>query len=281
MPPWSERTVKRPGTALHLLDWGGSGQTVLLTHGITAQAHVWDPVAVALADHFRVLSLDQRGHGDSAKPGAGYAAADFAADMAAVMDALANGPCLVMGHSLGGRNSLALAALSPDRVAGAVSVEFGPWISPESFERLRERVLGAPAAFDSLDAARTYLRSRYARLPVDAIERRATFGLRPAADGSLHWKYERHSVAATLDSLDRGLEELVNSIAVPVMVVHGAESLFYDAPAFHRLQSSRPEFLYREVAGADHYVPEERPETVVELFLEFASLATTKTARVG
>lgn len=272
-PAWVDLTVESAGASLHVVDWGGSGQTVLLTHGITAQAHVWDPVAVALSRHFRVLSLDQRGHGNSAKPRRGYAAADFAADMVAVIDALGNGPSLVMGHSLGGRNSLVLAALHPDRVARAVSVEFGPWISRNSFVRLRERVLGAPAAFDSPEAARAYLETRYARLPADAIERRARYGLVSAADGHLEWKYERHSIEATLDSLERDLDELIDAVAVPVMVIHGAESAFYDAPAFERLRSARPDFLCREVPDADHYVHEERPGTIVELFLDFAKPA--------
>ena len=153
-------------------------------------------------------------------------------------------------------------------------MEFGPWIRRDSFLRLRERVLAAPEAFESPEAARAYLRNRYARLPAEAIERRARFGLVPAADHRLVWKHERHSIAATLDSLDRDLDELIDAISVPVMVIHGSDSAFYDAPAFERLRSARPDFLYREVQGADHYVHEERPETVVELFLDFASAVT-------
>jgi len=273
-PAWTDRTVERAGVLLHVVDWGGSGPTLLLTHGITAQAHVWDPVAMALRDRFRVLSLDQRGHGDSSTPPAGYAATDFAADMAAVIDALADGPALAMGHSLGGRNSLALAALHPERIAAAASVEFGPWISEDSFLRLRERVLAAPASFDSLEAARAYLRARYSRLPADAIERRARFGLRLTPDRRLAWKHERRSVAETLEFLGRDLADLIEAVRVPVMVIHGAESAFYDAPAFERLQSARPDFLCRQVPRADHYVPEERPAAVAELFLDFAGVAT-------
>jgi 2-(acetamidomethylene)succinate hydrolase len=280
-PTWTDRTIERSGALLHVVDWGGPGQTVLLTHGISAQAHVWDPVAIALRKHFRVLALDQRGHGDSSKPRAGYTATEFAADMAAVIEALADGPCIVMGHSLGGRNSLALAALHPEQVAQAVSVEFGPWISADSFRQLRERVLAAPASFESLEAAKAYLRARYSRLPENAIERRAKFGLTPAADRGLVWKYERHSMAATLDFLDRDLDELIDAIAAPVMVLHGAGSAFYDAPAFERLQSARPDFHYREVAHADHYLPEERPETLVELFLDFANSPPLPSPRRG
>lgn len=273
-PAWTDRTVERPGVRLHVVDWGGSGPTVLLTHGITAQAHVWDPVAMALRDRFRVLSLDQRGHGDSSKPPAGYAATDFAADMVSVMDALADGPSFVMGHSLGGRNSLVLAALYPERIAGAVSVEFGPWVGRESFLRLRERVLAAPASFDSPEAARAYLRARYSRLPADAIERRARFGLQLTPDQQLVWRHERHGVGETLEFLERDLTELILAIRVPVMVIHGAESAFYDGPAFEKLQAARPDFLYREVPETDHYVPEERPVTIARLFLDFARQAT-------
>ncbi|MDQ2625341.1 MAG: alpha/beta hydrolase, partial [Actinomycetota bacterium] len=78
----------------------GQGELVLLLHGITAGAAVWDPVLSELARGYRVVAVDQRGHGRSDKPERGYGPDDYVADVGALLDAL--GPaCAVVGHSLG------------------------------------------------------------------------------------------------------------------------------------------------------------------------------------
>ena len=53
-----------------------SRPAALCLHGITANAHVFEPMAELLAGHFRIVSIDQRGHGHAAKPASGYAAED-------------------------------------------------------------------------------------------------------------------------------------------------------------------------------------------------------------
>ena len=63
---FTERTVKVNGITLHYLDWGpADAPPVVLLHGITGHARVWDHLAQRLAPGRRVLALDQRGHGDS------------------------------------------------------------------------------------------------------------------------------------------------------------------------------------------------------------------------
>ena len=69
--PWPQSRPKRsslPSTNLRLryLDWGTEGKMPLVClHGHTGQAHIWDEFAEAMAPHYHVLSLDQRGHGGS------------------------------------------------------------------------------------------------------------------------------------------------------------------------------------------------------------------------
>jgi len=75
---------------LHLLEWGAPGRPALcFLHGGSAHAHWFDLVAPAFAERFHVVSLDQRGHGESqwAEPPA-YATEDFAGDLVGVMGAL-------------------------------------------------------------------------------------------------------------------------------------------------------------------------------------------------
>jgi 2-(acetamidomethylene)succinate hydrolase len=60
----------------------------VLPHGITANARVWDPIAEALADRYRVVAVDQRGHGLSEVPQGGYGAEEFARDIRALIEDL-------------------------------------------------------------------------------------------------------------------------------------------------------------------------------------------------
>src|SRR5262245_51677359 len=126
---------------LHALEWGEAGRPgLLMLHGGAAHAHWFDRVAGAFVDRFHVVSLDQRGHGESQWPvPPAYATEDFAADLLAVVDALGWERVIVAGHSMGGHNSMAFSAWHPDRVRGLVVLDSRPSIPAERLGMLRSR----------------------------------------------------------------------------------------------------------------------------------------------
>ena len=66
MPMPQDHSVSARGLRFHYTEWGGASQPPMLClHGATQTAHSWDEVAPELAASYRVLCLDQRGHGDS------------------------------------------------------------------------------------------------------------------------------------------------------------------------------------------------------------------------
>src|SRR5690554_154803 len=110
----------------------GEGELVLLLHGITAGAVVWDPVIADLSRDHRVVAIDQRGHGKSEHPASGYTPDDYVADVAALLDVL--GPVrAVVGHSLGGQNAILAGAAMPDRIGSVVSIDYAATIEPAVF----------------------------------------------------------------------------------------------------------------------------------------------------
>ncbi len=113
------------GLKFHLIDWGGHGDWLVLLHGLASQAHIWDLLAPRLIDSFRVVALDQRGHGLSDKPDSGYDFAAITADLDAVLDALAIDRAVLIGHSWGGNVALQYAVEHPDRVSGLVLIDGG------------------------------------------------------------------------------------------------------------------------------------------------------------
>ena len=109
-------------------------------HGGAAHAHWFDAVVPALADRYHVVSLDQRGHGESAwaLPPA-YATEDFAADLLGMMDGLGWTRMTLVGHSMGGHNAMAFAAWYPERVSALVVVDSRPALPEDRVERMRAR----------------------------------------------------------------------------------------------------------------------------------------------
>jgi len=108
----AHRTVN--GVRLHFLEHGTGGPPLVLLPGITSPAATWAFVGERLGEFCRVLTLDNRGRGlSSGGPELGYRLADHAADAAGLIRALGLGRPVVLGHSMGARIALKLAATEP------------------------------------------------------------------------------------------------------------------------------------------------------------------------
>ncbi|MFZ1752873.1 MAG: alpha/beta hydrolase [Caldilineaceae bacterium] len=126
MNNWQSNFIQTNGIRLHYHRTGGDKPALVMLHGITDNGLCWTRVARALEDEYDCLLVDARGHGLSDKPENGYTAADYAADFAGLIEGLALGPALVIGHSLGAANAASLIANHPHLVRGAV-LEDPPW----------------------------------------------------------------------------------------------------------------------------------------------------------
>ncbi len=148
-----DREVEANGLRLHYLDWGGDGLPLLLCiHGYAQNAHSWDFTALALRDRYRVLAVDLRGHGDSQwAPDGDYSTEAYLGDVEAFVEAVAPGPLVVVGLSLGGTLAYSYAATHPDRVRTLVVVDTGPETSGRGRGRIG-RFVGQQDVLDSFEA---------------------------------------------------------------------------------------------------------------------------------
>lgn len=93
--------------------------TLLLLHGVTRTHGDFAPLLPTLERSWRILAVDQRGHGDSAR-GHGYLVTDYVADAVGLVRAETTWPLVILGHSLGAMVAAGVAAAVPDRVHGIV-----------------------------------------------------------------------------------------------------------------------------------------------------------------
>ncbi|MBA4865468.1 alpha/beta hydrolase [Streptomyces sp. PSKA54] len=164
MTPERAATTVR-GHRLSYLDFGGPGRPLLALHGHFGEGRTFVPLARELGPGWRVVALDQRGHGYSDRP-ADFSRQGYVEDAAAVLGHLGLDDVVVLGHSLGGVNAYQLAARHPGLVRALIVEDIGaevdddlsfglawPHRAPTRAELLQE--LGTSAAYLT-DAVREY-----------------------------------------------------------------------------------------------------------------------------
>jgi pimeloyl-ACP methyl ester carboxylesterase len=116
-----------PDVKLEVLDWGGpsSGRAVVLVPGLGNTAHIFDVVALKLAEHYHVFGVTRRGFGASSAPASGYGADTLGDDVLAVIDKLAISKPVLAGHSLGGEELSSIGSRHPEKVAGLIYLDAG------------------------------------------------------------------------------------------------------------------------------------------------------------
>lgn len=267
MSPTSEprdRTVPANGLSFHCVEWGDpQARPIVLLHGVTGHARTWDRLAPDLTPAYRVIALDQRGHGDSqAAPDGDYATEIMAQDLGAVADALGMRAFTLLGLSMGGRVAMAFAGTHPGRVERLVIVDIGPDIHLPGLQRVRGMMAGASERIESVEQAMEYIRRANPRYDAAELRHRVEHGLKRLPDGALAWKY------------DRALREMMRSggrreeidlwgplarIACPTLVIRGAESDILSPEIAEKMIQALPAGTLVEIAEAGHTVPGDQP----------------------
>lgn len=112
---------------LEVLDWGGSGRTLLLLSGLGDTAHVFDKFAPRLIDSYHVYGITRRGFGASSAPAPSgttvYSADRLGDDVLAVIDYLKLNRPVLVGHSIAGEELSSIGARHPEKIAGLVYLD--------------------------------------------------------------------------------------------------------------------------------------------------------------
>jgi pimeloyl-ACP methyl ester carboxylesterase len=149
--------VETNGVRLHYLDWGGSGPALILIHGYTDDPCIFDDLASAFTDRFRVIAYARRGHGqsDAKEP---YDTATLTEDLRGLMDELGIAKAHLAGWSMGGNEITAMAGTHPERVDRIVyldaAYDWGEPTSADAFKSLPTETTPTDSDMKSLDAYR-------------------------------------------------------------------------------------------------------------------------------
>lgn len=191
--------------------WTSDGPPLLVVHGITNSGRGWDFVCRELQPEYRCYAVDLRGHGESEKPEHGYTTADYAADLAGIVEGLAIAPLRVIGHSLGARASARLAADRPDLVERLVLVD--PPVQTRDRAGVQSTMDGFWAAVrGSRERGEAGVREQYPHFTDEQVARRLE-AHRLLSDRVLLDPVERFEQGSIFDDLPR--------IACPTLFLYG------------------------------------------------------------
>ena len=254
------------GLRLHLLDWGGEGRTpLLLLHGFTGSAHAWDTLSIALQPHFRVLALDQRGHGDS-DPAEVYGPIAAFDDIAGVVDQLNLRSLVLVGLSMGGRNAMYFASKRPAAIDKLVIVDIGPEISA----RHAAAPTGPPEpeTWESVEQAAQHLYRSNPRPGIHYYRWVASHTLRERPDGALVWRWHP-SIKERRATVDIDWWATLRAIPAPALVLRGEDSPILDRDVAERMAKELPRGRFVEIPRAIHTLHEDNPDAVLAALREF------------
>lgn len=259
------------GTAL-TYDVAGEGVPLVLIHGSWGERKTWAFVVPALAESFRVISYDRRGHGESTAPPDVGTVHDDVADVVRVIDALADGHANVVANSYGACIALRFAAAHPERVAKMVCHEppmlgvleaddEGKAIADEERRKLGE-VLQILERGEFADAAEYFVErvalgpGMWSELPPPVQQMFVDHA--PTFLGELR---DPDALGADLDSLTR--------VSMPVLLTHGDQSPAFFAPTVERLERMLPNARRRLLAGTGHVPHMTHPDEYVPVVRDF------------
>ncbi|MFW6368506.1 MAG: alpha/beta fold hydrolase [Spirochaetota bacterium] len=248
----------------------GSGEPVIILHGLFGTGDNWMNVARALSQEQRVILPDMPNHGGSPHaPGMDYASQARA--VVGFLDELGVDRVSIIGHSMGGKAAMAASLLYPGRIERLAVVD----IAPKRYEPSHTQILSAmekvheqaPATRSEADrilesggiapaAVRAFLLKSYS----------------PGGEGSegarggwkLNFGVIRDEYPHILDWPDFGPAQFDGSVAA----IYGEDSGYVTADDFSLFASMFPSVTLHPVEGAGHWLHAQRPETVIRLISE-------------
>ena len=116
-------TLEIDGHPIHYVSQGAGSPSIMFIHGYSCSHADWARQMEHFASRHRVVSIDQRGHGESTEFTDGFNIETYGADVCALVEALDLAPVVLVGHSLGCRVVMEAASERPDLVAGTIMVD--------------------------------------------------------------------------------------------------------------------------------------------------------------
>jgi 3-oxoadipate enol-lactonase len=245
----------------HRVDGPPEAPAVVLSGSLGTDLSVWEPQAGGLAERFRVLRYDLRGHGESGVPPGPYAMSDLGEDLLALMDELGIERASLCGLSIGGMVSMWIAANAPERVARLVVFCSSAYLGPESGYGARAAAVRKSGIEPIADAV-------LARWFTPAFARE-----NPALVGGMRERLcstPPEGYAGCCEAIDgMDLRGALGSIRAPTLVIAGDADPATPPPHGQAIAETVDDAEFAVLPDAAHLATVQQPDAATALILNF------------
>ncbi|RKD24342.1 hypothetical protein BEP19_08070 [Ammoniphilus oxalaticus] len=268
---WQGKYIELDGVRLHYME-RGTGQPILLAHGLGSYSYTWRHNIDALASRFRVIAVDLKGFGFSDKPDKpGYSLDAYAQSIKELIQAFGFGKVHFIGSSMGGEIGLRICLDTPQCIDKLVLIgssgyrdRLSPWIKLVC--RLPYRL-----------GVRPFLRRRCTKQILADIVRAAFYNPRALSDEEL----DRYLAPLMGEAVERSFLRLLrefdfgkrkadyDQISHETLVLAGEHDHVITREDSMRLADQLQHATLHIIPKTGHFMHEERPELVNELILKF------------
>jgi pimeloyl-ACP methyl ester carboxylesterase len=269
---------------LSALIWGTSAPSCVFLHGGGQNAHTWDTVALALGEP--LIAIDLPGHGHSFVPdvSVGISPPILAGYVAEGIAQLTEKPIHLIGMSLGGLTSIAVAAAHPELVASLTLVDITPGVKGAKTAAIGAFVNG-PATFPSFEELLARTIEHNPTRTEASMRRGILHNAMQLDDGSWMWRYRRGGAASpiggsasTIQGTDDGIPSFtalwdqVASLKMPILLVRGmrAQSVIDDDDEAELLRR-QPSARIERFVEAGHSVQGDMPVELARVIADFTN----------
>jgi pimeloyl-ACP methyl ester carboxylesterase len=268
----SHRYLDIGSISMHVAE-AGSGSPLLLVHGWPQHWWCWRRVIPLLADRYRLIMPDLRGHGWSDAPRAGYEKEQLATDVLGLLDALEIDTVGYVGHDWGGWTGFLVALRAPKRISALLALgivhpfqRFTPAKAAQAWRGAYQVALSTPVLSEALLQASPRFVAAMIRAGSANPEAFSADDL--LAYGKIFQQPPRAHATAQLyrtfllreaPRLNRYLDQ---RLVVPTRLVIGAHDGIGSPALLDGWQANADDMSVEVVPGVGHFIPEEAPEAV-------------------
>ena len=257
-------SIDRYGVPIHFEDLG-TGPPVVMGHSILCSGEMWVNQVPRLAESYRVINMDQRGHGKSVPATGPYDLREMVEDAVAILDHLEIERAVWAGLSMGGMVAMHAAIEFPDRVSALVLLDTHAG-AETLYKKLKYRAMSLGATAFGI--------TPFFPAVIPLLFGRTTRAENPAL--IKEWKTKTASIH--VPSITRAVSVLVKrpsivselaNVRVPSLVIVGEEDASLPVPISQEIANALPNASLVVIPGAGHLSALEKPEAVTEAMLGF------------
>ena len=230
---------------------------LIMLHGMRSYAQAWNDVADQLITDFDVYALDQRGRGESDwSSDHNYETQAYVDDLTNFINTKGFNNLCLMGHSMGGVNSIVFASKHPEMVESLVIVDIGPSASTSTGgARINQELIDTPKEFDSLEDVKIFWRKQRPLISEHALNERVNFTIKQLDSGKYGFKWDVQGIAKGRIRADgEYMWDCVRKIKCPTLLIRGAESDILQHEVATQMIKENHNITLIEIPDATHYV---------------------------